>query len=94
MECLISSWMVASSLMNLIDTDMRASSGHSWNQSMQVQLMMAGNFLPRTLRVLPTGEKHSTTFSCFLTRSMKNFQQFFNTKIINYRISINILSIK
>lgn len=43
---------------------------------MQVQLIRAGNFLPLTLKVDPTGEKQSTTFSCLLTLSMKNFQQF------------------
>ncbi len=43
---------------------------------MQVQLIIAGNFLPLTLSVLPTGEKQRTTFNCFLTLSMKNFQQF------------------
>ena len=48
---------------NFCETDMRASCGHSWNQLMEVQLMMAGNFLPRTLKVLPTGEKQSTTFT-------------------------------
>ena len=48
----------------------------SWNQSMHVQLMTAGNFLPLTRRVLPTGEKQRTTFNCRRTRSMKNFQQF------------------
>ena len=29
---------------------------------MQVQLTKAGNFLPRTRSVLPTGEKHRMTF--------------------------------
>ena len=48
----------------------------SAHQSMQVRLTMAGNFLPRILRVDPTGEKQRTTLSCFLTLSMKNFQQF------------------
>ena len=42
-------------------TDSRASCGHSWNQSMAVQLTMAGNFLLRTLSVLPTGEKQRAT---------------------------------
>ena len=75
-EGLISSGIEDSSFMNLMETDIRASSGHSWNQSMQVQLTIAGNFLPLILKVLPTGEKQSTTFNCFLTLSMKNFQQF------------------
>jgi len=61
--------------MNRLETDIRASSGHSWNQSMDVQLTTPGNFLPLTLNVLPTGEKHSTTFSIRRTRSMKNLQQ-------------------
>lgn len=46
---------------NLELTEMRASSGHSWNQSMLVQLTMAGNLRALTLSVVPTGEKHSTT---------------------------------
>lgn len=60
---------------NLIATDTKASCGHSWNQFIDVQLIRAGNFLDLTLKVDPTGEKHNTTFSCFLTRSIKNFQQ-------------------
>ena len=47
---------------NLELTEMRASSGHSWDQSMLVQFTMAGNFRARTRRVEPTGEKHSTTW--------------------------------
>lgn len=47
---------------NLLLTDTRASSGHSWNQSMAVQLTTAGNLLARTRRVEPTGEKQSTTW--------------------------------
>ena len=61
---------------NLRLTETRASAGHSWNQSIAVQLVTAGNFLPLTRSVVPTGEKHNTTFSCRRTRSMKNFQQF------------------
>lgn len=63
-----------SSSKNFIDTDTKASCGHSWNQFIDVQLIKAGNFLDLTRRVDPTGEKHSTTFNCFLTLSMKNFQ--------------------
>ena len=48
----------------------------SWNQSIQVQLITAGNLRPLTLKVEPTGEKQRITLSCFLTLSMKNFQQF------------------
>lgn len=47
---------------NLLLTDTRASSGHSWNQSMAVQLTTAGNLLARTRRVEPTGEKQRTTW--------------------------------
>ena len=61
---------------NLLLTDTRASSGHSWNQSMHVQLTTAGNFLLRTRSVVPTGEKQRTTLSMRRTRSMKNFQTF------------------
>lgn len=43
-------------------TDSRASRGHSWNQSIAVQLTMAGNLLLRTRSLLPTGEKHSATW--------------------------------
>ena len=42
-------------------TDLSASSGHSWNQSICVQLTTAGNLRPRTRNVEPTGEKQSTT---------------------------------
>ena len=42
-------------------TDINASSGHSWNQSILVQLVMAGNLRLLTRSVLPTGEKHNTT---------------------------------
>lgn len=48
---------------NLKLTDSRASCGHSWNQSMAVQLTTAGNFLLRSLSLLPTGEKQRTTWS-------------------------------
>ena len=44
-------------------TETRASSGHSWNQSMLVQFTRAGNLRARTLRVDPTGEKQSTTWT-------------------------------
>ena len=54
MDGLICSGTTSSSLRNLMDTDISASCGHSWNQSMQVQLMTAGNFLPRIRSVDPT----------------------------------------
>jgi len=58
------------------DTDRRASCGHSWNQSIDVQLTRAGNLRDLTRRVVPTGEKQRTTFNFRRTFSMKNFQQF------------------
>ena len=48
---------------NLKLTDSSASCGHSWNQSIAVQFTTAGNFLLRTLSLLPTGEKHRATCS-------------------------------
>lgn len=42
----------------------------------EVQFTKAGNLRDLTRSTDPTGEKHRTTFNCFLTRSMKNFQQF------------------
>ena len=53
--------MSSTSERNLVLTEVRASSGHSWNQSILVQLTMAGNFRLRIRSVEPTGEKHSTT---------------------------------
>ena len=46
---------------NLRDTDTKASLGHSWNQSVLVVLMRAGNLRLLLRRVLPCGEKHNTT---------------------------------
>lgn len=46
---------------NLADTELRASTGHSWNQSIEVQFVTAGNFRLLTLSADPTGEKHNTT---------------------------------
>lgn len=46
------------SSMNLLLTETRASCGHAWNQSIAVQLTMAGNFRALPLSVWPTGEKH------------------------------------
>ncbi|KAL2297868.1 hypothetical protein Nmel_016434 [Mimus melanotis] len=59
---LMNSGLKLGSLRNLLLTDTRASSGHSWNQSMAVQLTTAGNLLARTRRVEPTGEKQRTTW--------------------------------
>ena len=58
---------------NLADTELRASNGHSWNQSIQVQLVTAGNFLLLTLNVEPTGEKHNTTYN-----TIQNYIQYWN----------------
>lgn len=49
------------SSMNLLLTDTKASCGHSWNQSIAVQLVTAGNLRLLTRSVEPTGEKHRTT---------------------------------
>lgn len=82
MEPRTSSEMSSTSERNLELTDIKASSGHSWNQSMLVQLTMAGNLRARTRSVDPTGEKHSTTLSWRRTRSMKKDQQFSRVSII------------
>uniref|UniRef100_A0A1I8JGD9 CCHC-type domain-containing protein n=1 Tax=Macrostomum lignano TaxID=282301 RepID=A0A1I8JGD9_9PLAT len=58
------------------ETDTKASLGHSWNQSIDVQLTTAGNLRARTRSVVPTGLKHRITFRVLRTFSMKNFQQF------------------
>jgi len=49
------------SFKNLDETEIRASLGHSWNQSIEEQLVRAGNLRDRILKVDPTGEKHKTT---------------------------------
>jgi len=46
-------------------TDISASSGHSWNQSILVLFVTAGNLRLLIRRVLPTGEKQRTT--CHMT---------------------------
>lgn len=48
------------SSMNLLLTETRASCGQAWNQSIAVQLTMAGNFRALTRSVWPTGEKQKT----------------------------------
>ena len=82
MDSLISSEMRSTSERKRELTEIRASSGHSWNQLMLVQLTRAGNLRARTLIVDPTGEKHKTTFSWRRTRSMKNDQQFSRVSMI------------
>lgn len=57
---------------NLLDTDLSASSGHFWNQSMVVQFTSPGNLRALTLRFSPTGLKHSETCRFFLIRVKKN----------------------
>ena len=50
-----------------LDTEVSASSGHGWNQSMTTQLTSAGNRLVRTLIGSPMGEKQRMT--CRLSRT-------------------------
>lgn len=57
-------WMPSVSCRKRALTETRASSGHSWNQLMAVQLTTAGNFRARTRRMEPTGEKHRITWMC------------------------------
>lgn len=54
---LISSDGNSTSFKNLADTSIKASSGHSWNQSIEVLLIRAGNILALYLKASPTGEK-------------------------------------
>ena len=54
-------------------TDVRASSGQGWNQSITVLLIIEGNFLALFLKFSP-GEKHKHTCKFFLTLPMKKFQ--------------------
>ena len=60
--CFVQLTVKSASSKNLADTEIKASSGHSWNQLILVQLVKAGNFLLRMRRVAPTGEKHKTTY--------------------------------
>lgn len=54
--------MSSISWINLKLTDCRASEVQGWNQSTVVHCTRAGNRRARTRRVLPTGDKHSTTY--------------------------------
>jgi len=54
---LSSSFGKSISARNLEATLINASLGHSWNQSIEVQLMTPGNFLALNLNASPTGEK-------------------------------------
>ena len=56
-------------------TEISASRGHAWNQSIVVQLVSAGNLRQRTRNALPTGEKQRTTWRFERTFSMKYSQQ-------------------
>ena len=57
---------------NLPATPIKASLGHSWNQSIEVQLIIPGNLLALTLKISPTGEKHSAICKFLLHLSRKN----------------------
>ena len=52
---------------NFFETEVSASSGHGWNQSMTTQLTSAGKRRVRTLIASPMGEKHRMT--CRLSRT-------------------------
>lgn len=67
----MSSFYKSASCKNLDATSIKASLGHGWNQSTEVELIIPGNFLALTLIVSPTGEKHKITLSCFLILSKK-----------------------
>ena len=54
---------------NLLATSIKASLGQGWNQSMDVELIIPGNFLALILIRSPTGEKHKTILSDFLILS-------------------------
>ena len=57
--------------MNKNKKPIRASFGQGWNQSIDVELIIPGNFLERILMASPTGEKHNITFKFFLILSKK-----------------------
>ena len=46
------------SVIDLAETAVKAVSGHSWNQSIDVPDKIDGNFLALTLKVSPTGDIH------------------------------------
>ena len=54
-------------------TEVKASSGQGWNQSITVLLIIEGNFLALFLRFSP-GEKQRHTCKFFLILPMKKFQ--------------------
>ena len=57
---------------NLAATSTRAFLGQSWNQSMDVQLIIPGNFLALNLKASPTGEKQRAKWRFFLALLRKN----------------------
>ena len=58
----------STSARNFFDTELSASSGHGWNQSMTTQLTSAGKRRVRTLIGSPMGLKHRIT--CRLSRTV------------------------
>lgn len=70
---LISSRPSSTSPRNLFDTDLSASKGHFWNQSIVVQFTNPGNLRAFTLRFSPTGLKHNDTCRLRLILVKKNF---------------------
>ena len=70
------SWLPRSvSARNLRETEMSASSGHGWNQSMTTQLTSAGKRRVRTLIGSPMGLMHMITCKLSRTELMKQSQQ-------------------
>lgn len=72
---------------NLELTDMSASCGHSWNQSIQVQLTIAGNLRLLILSVVPTGEKHKTTCED-IHINIKTYMYMYNKEDLSLHICI------
>mmetsp|Transcript_17097 Transcript_17097/g.28225 ORF Transcript_17097/g.28225 Transcript_17097/m.28225 type:complete len:371 (+) Transcript_17097:561-1673(+) len=73
MCCATSSFMSPST--NRCATAMRASLLHSWNQSITVQLIIAGKRRARTRNLSPTGLKHKRTCKLRRTLLRKKSQQ-------------------
>jgi hypothetical protein len=71
----------STSCRNLPETDIKASWGHSWNQSITVPLTMAGNLRDLIRRVDPTGEKHSTIFNCRRTYKFPVIKKLFKRNV-------------
>lgn len=78
----MSSEAISTSDKNFFATSNSASSGQGWNQSITVQLIIAGNLVALYLKRSPTGEKQRDICKFLFTLSMKNFQQLsFESKI-------------